>query len=145
MKQNLFLFFLFITTISFSQNIRFEGTVKDSTGLGLEMANVMAVNNDTKAMDSYAITNEKGKYVLNLKANASYSIKASYIGFQSYEKAVRTTGQNMTYDILMSQGVQLKDVEVVYEMPVTISGDTIVYNSDSFTNGTERKLEEVLK
>lgn len=145
MKQNLFLFFLFITTVSFSQNIRFEGTVKDSTGLGLEMANVMAVNNDTKAMDSYAITNEKGKYVLNLKANASYSIKASYIGFQSYEKAVRTTGQNMTYDILMSQGVQLKDVEVVYEMPVTISGDTIVYNSDSFTNGTERKLEDVLK
>jgi len=45
----------------------------------------------------------------------------------------------------MKQGVQLKDIEVVYEMPVTISGDTIIYNSDSFTNGTERKLEDVLK
>ena len=128
-----------------SQNIRVEGFVKDSTGLGLEMANVMAINKETKAMDAYAITNEKGKYFLNLKANSSYDIKASYIGYDSFDAVLKTTAANMDYSILMRQGVQLKDVEVVYVMPVTISGDTIIYNSDSFTNGTERKLEDVLK
>jgi hypothetical protein len=30
-------------------------------------------------------------------------------------------------------------------MPVSIKGDTIVYNADSFKTGTERKLEDVLK
>ena len=145
MKYYLLIFFLFVTTLSFSQNIRFEGTVKDSTGLGLEMANVMAVNNETKTMDAYAITNEKGKFALNLKANTNYQIKSSYIGFQTYEKAIKTTSENTIFDIKMSQGVQLNNVEVVYEMPVSISGDTIIYNSDSFTNGTERKLEDVLK
>ena len=30
-------------------------------------------------------------------------------------------------------------------MPVSIKGDTIVYNADSFKSGTERKLEDVLK
>ena len=30
-------------------------------------------------------------------------------------------------------------------MPVTIRGDTLIYNADSFKNGTERKLEDVLK
>lgn len=128
-----------------SQNIRVEGFVKDSTGLGLEMANVMAINKETKAMDAYAITNEKGRYFLNLNANASYDIKASYIGYQSYEAVFKTAATNTEYNILMKAGLQLKDVEVVYEMPVTISGDTIIYNSDSFTNGTERKLEDVLK
>ncbi|CAM4029437.1 MULTISPECIES: TonB-dependent receptor [Flavobacterium] len=145
MKKYLLIAFLFVVSIGFSQNIRFEGVVKDSTGLGLEMANVMAINNDTKAMDAYAITNENGKFILNLKASSSYQIKASYIGFQSYEKQVDTKTANMVFDIEMSQGVQLKDVEVVYEMPVSISGDTIIYNSDSFTNGTEKKLEDVLK
>jgi hypothetical protein len=29
----------------------------------------------TKAMDGYAITNDKGKFVLNLKPNATYTIK----------------------------------------------------------------------
>jgi hypothetical protein len=40
---------------------------------------------------------------------------------------------------------QLDAISIVYEMPVTIKGDTIVYNADSFTNGTERKLEDTLK
>ena len=30
-------------------------------------------------------------------------------------------------------------------MPVTVSGDTLIYNADSFKTGTERKLEDVLK
>lgn len=137
----LFLFSL----VSFSQNVRVEGFVKDSTGLGLEMANVMAINKQTKAMDAYAITNEKGRFFLNLTANSSYDIKASYIGYQSFNTVLETTDVAMDYSILMKQGLQLKDIEVVYEMPVTISGDTIIYNSDSFTNGTERKLEDVLK
>ena len=134
-----------LSSSAFSQNIRFEGAIKDSTGVGLDMANVMAVNQQTKAMDAYAITNEAGKFILNLKANTAYTIKASYIGFQSYEKSVTTTASNMNFPITLKEGTQLKNVEVVYEMPVTISGDTIIYNSDSFTNGTERKLEDVLK
>lgn len=109
------------------------------------MANVMAINKETKAMDAYAITNDKGKFFLNLTANATYDIKASYIGCQSFDAILKTTDAAMNYNILMKQGMQLKDIEVVYEMPVTISGDTIIYNSDSFTNGTERKLEDVLK
>lgn len=134
-----------LSTSAFSQNIRFEGTVKDTSGIGLEMANIMAINQQTKAMDAYAITNEAGKFVLNLNANTVYTLKASYIGFQSFEKTVTTKTANMNFPIVLKEGTQLNDVEVVYEMPVTISGDTIIYNSDSFTNGTERKLEDVLK
>jgi len=145
MKKIILIITMALSMSAISQNIRVEGFVKDSTSLGLEMANVMAINKETKTMDAYAITNEKGKYFLNLKANTSYDIKASYIGYQSFESVLKTNAANMDYDILMSAGLQLKDVEVVYEMPVTISGDTIIYNSDSFTNGTERKLEDVLK
>ena len=130
---------------SIAQNIRFEGTVKDSTGVALEMANVMAINNTTKAMDAYAITNEAGKYILNLAPNTPYTLKVSFIGFQSYEKNIQTTDKATIYPIVLKEGNQLDAIELVYEMPVSISGDTIIYNSDSFTNGTERKLEDVLK
>ena len=37
MKKNILFLFLLFSSISFSQNIRFEGTVKDTTGVGLEM------------------------------------------------------------------------------------------------------------
>ena len=145
MKKIFAILIMALTSSAFSQNIRFEGTVKDTTGVGLEMANIMAINQQTKAMDAYAITNETGKFTLNLKSSTAYTIKVSYIGFQTFEKTVTTGTSNMNFPVVLKEGNQLKEVEIVHEMPVSVSGDTIIYNSDSFTNGTERKLEDVLK
>jgi hypothetical protein len=146
MKKLLQFFFVLATTTIFSQNIRFEGVIQDTNKAPLEMANVMAVNQGTKAMDAYAITNDKGKFVLNLKPNSTYVIKLSYLGMQNKEITVRTESQNMNQNITMeSGGIDLEGVEIVREMPVSIKGDTIVYNADSFKSGTERKLEDVLK
>jgi len=146
MKKSIFLFFFTLFSILASaQNIRFEGFITDSKATGLEMANVMAINQLNKAMDSYAITNDKGKFQLSLKANTSYKIKVSYIGFQAKEIDVQTGTENMNQAIILEEGIGLDEVEIVSEMPVSIKGDTIVYNSDSFTNGTERKLGDILK
>ena len=144
-KQYLFLFF-FITSFSFAQSIKFEGLITDSKAAGLEMANVMAVNKVTKAMDAYAITNDKGKFLLNLKPNTAYNIKISYLGMQNKELEITTTSENSIKNIALDEGgIELDGVEIVREMPVSIKGDTIVYNADSFKSGTERKLEDILK
>ncbi|MEZ4853595.1 carboxypeptidase regulatory-like domain-containing protein [Flavobacterium sp.] len=145
MKKLIFSITMALSLSAISQNVRIEGKVTDSIGNALEMANIMAVNKQTKNMDAYAITNDKGAYYLTLKANATYTIKASYMGFDTFEGEVTTTTETTTYNVKLKQGVTLDDLELVYEMPVTIKGDTIVYNADSFTNGTERKLEDVLK
>ena len=144
-KLYLFLFFC-ITSITYAQNIRLEGVIQDIGKSPLEMANVMAVNQATKAMDGYAITTDKGKYVLNLKPNTAYVIKLSYLGMQNKEVTVTTLSENMVQNITMeSGGIELDGVEIVREMPVSIKGDTIVYNADSFKTGDERKLEDVFK
>ncbi|MDX6181369.1 carboxypeptidase-like regulatory domain-containing protein [Flavobacterium sp. Fl-77] len=145
--KNTFLFLVFlINSFSFSQSIRFDGFIQDEQKNPLEMANIMAVNNATKAMDSYGITNDKGKFQLILKPNTAYSIKISYLGMKSKELAITTQAVNLSQTIVMDDaGIELEGVEIVREMPVSIKGDTIVYNADSFKSGTERKLEDVLK
>ena len=146
MKKLLLFFALVLFATGHAQNVRFEGIVLDTGKAPLEMANVMAVNQTSKTMDAYAITSDKGKFVLNLKANTSYSIKLSYIGMQNKEISVNTKSENIIQNITMvSGGIELAGVEIVREMPVSIKGDTIVYNADSFKSGTERKLEDVLK
>ncbi|AWH84999.1 TonB-dependent receptor [Flavobacterium album] len=145
MKKLLFALALLLSAFSYSQNIRYEGVLRDSIGTPLEMGNVMAVNKATNAMDSYSITNEAGKFQLVLSPNTQYILKASYIGFTPYEETITTGKENMVKLIVLKQGINMAELEIVHEMPVTIKGDTIVYNSDSFTNGTERKLEDVLK
>ena len=146
MKQLVFYFTLFFASVSYSQSIRLEGTITDAAGRSLEMANVMAVNVGTKAMDAYAITNDKGRFALSLKPNATYTIKVSFLGFQTKEITITTMTENIEKVIPLEEGAaEIEGVEIVYEMPVSIKGDTIVYNADSFTSGTERKLEDVLK
>lgn len=146
MKQILRIAFFFFTIFTYSQTVRLEGTVQDTLKKPLEMANVMAINQETKGMDSYGITNDKGRFQLNLKPNVSYKIKVSYIGFQSLEIAVETKEENLQKTITLKEGdLNLEGVEVVHEMPVSISGDTIIYNADSFKTGTEKKLEDILK
>jgi hypothetical protein len=146
MNKLLFLGIFLLSSISFSQTIRFEGVVLESGKTPLEMANIMAVNQATKGMDGYAITNDKGRFVLNLKPNSTYLIKLSYIGMENKQITVETKTENITQNISMEPGgIQLDGVEIVREMPVSIKGDTIVYNADSFKSGTERKLEDVLK
>ena len=135
-----------MTTISFAQTVRFDGIIQDEQKNPLEMANIRAVNNGTKAMDSYGITNDKGKFQLTLKPNTSYTVKVSYLGMKSKEIAISTSAQNIVQNIVMDgSGIELEGVEIVREMPVSIKGDTIVYNADSFKSGTEKKLEDVLK
>ena len=144
MSKSLLLLLLSFTT--WAQTVRYEGIVKAADGAPLEMANVMAVNITTGAMDSYAITNDKGRFVLNLKQNTSYTVKVSYLGMKTREVMVTTQTSNLNEDISMEAGgSEIDAVEVVREMPVSIKGDTIVYNADSFKSGTERKLEDVLK
>ena len=143
-KIIVFLAFIF-SGIAVAQNVKVTGILKDNENLVIETANVMAINQATKAMDSYNITSEKGEFSLNLKPNTEYLIKAGYIGYAPFEKKITTTKENMNFDIILTGANTIETIEIVKEMPVRISGDTIIYNSDSFTNGTEKKLEDVLK
>ncbi len=147
MKIYLLIFAFFTTSIIFSQH-KVSGFVKDSLGKPLEMANVIAINKSTKALESYFITDVKGFYKLNLSKNTIFEIKVSYLGFATQTFVVNTANlsANLTKDFILKENSdKLNTVEVTYEMPVTIKGDTIVYNADSFTNGKEKKLGDVLK
>ena len=136
---------LLVATISFAQ-IKLEGVVKDSIGNPLELANVIAINQESKALDSYGITNDAGRFKLsNLKKNTTYKLQVSYIGMTTFEEVITTSEVDINKNFSLSADNSLDAVELTYEMPVTISGDTLVYNADSFKTGTERKLEDVLK
>ncbi|MEM6516775.1 MAG: TonB-dependent receptor [Bacteroidota bacterium] len=129
---------------SFAQ-VTVRGVVKDSIGQPLELANVIAINKATQAMASYAITNEKGQFKLDLEKNTTYTVQVSYIGMETFSEELSTREVNIEKDYSLKSDNALDEVELTYEMPVTIKGDTLVYNADSFKDGSERKLEDVLK
>jgi hypothetical protein len=144
MKKILCISLLFVASFSYAQ-IKLEGVVRDTLNYPLELANVIAINQETSGLESYGITDEQGRYRLDLGKNGTYTIQISYIGMKTFKDTLSTKESDITKDYNLLADNVLDEVELIYEIPVTVMGDTLVYNADSFKNGTERKLEDVLE
>jgi len=121
------------------------GKVTDSIGTPLELANVILINSESNSLETFAMSDDKGNYKLSLKKNTSYNLQVSYIGMSTFSQMLMTKDDDILKNFSLQSNNQLDAVELTYEMPVVISGDTLVYDADSFKTGTERKLEDVLK
>ncbi|NKI30524.1 carboxypeptidase-like regulatory domain-containing protein [Croceivirga thetidis] len=128
-----------------AQSINITGQVLDTTNAPLELANVIALKKRTKGIASYGITDNNGRFQLRLEKDSLYTLKASYLGFETYEEDFKAVANQEKILILQPSANELEGVELVEEFPVTVSGDTITYNADSFTTGKEKKLENVLE
>ena len=144
MRKYFTLALLLVSSIGFSQ-VKLQGVVRDSLGSPLELANVIAINKQSSALEAFSVTTEDGKFMLSLSKNQTYNMQVSYIGMKTFEQEISTKEQDIIKDFNLSLDNNLDAIELSYEMPVTVRGDTLIYNADSFTNGSERKLEDVLK
>jgi hypothetical protein len=144
MKKILLIFIFMLSWVSTAQ-INLRGVVKDSIGNPLEMANVIALDTVAKRIASYGFTDAQGNFKLDLMKNTVYNIKISYIGFKEISEFTQTKEANISKNYAMVEDKMLDGISIVSKMPITIKGDTIIYNADSFKNGSERKLEDVLK
>lgn len=104
------LLFLFISTISFSQNYILKGKVKNaSTGEGVAFATVKV-----EALSMGATTDFDGNYSLSLKAG-QYLLKIECFGYQTATVTV-SVEQDMKYDFkLVEQVNELEEVVIETE------------------------------
>ena len=144
MKKIIFIAIFMVSWVS-TAKINLRGVVKDSIGNPLEMANVIALDTVAKKIASFGFSDAKGNFKLDLKKNTVYNIKISYIGFKEISQFMMTKETDISNTYKMFEDSMLDGISLVSKMPVTIKGDTIIYNADSFKNGSERKLEDVLK
>jgi len=88
MKKFLVFILLLNSSLLFSQ-LKMQGKVTDSLNKPLELANIILINSETNALESYAISDFNGEYKVALKKNSSYNLQVSYIGMASYSKRFR--------------------------------------------------------
>lgn len=148
LQQNPYILLLVCFSVcisSFAQRTTLKGTVTDSLQKPLLYANILAFPDNDDEETAFAITDEKGNYILHLQKNVPYQLQISYLGFKKYTTAITLT-QNANKNFVLQEDVSSLDgVEVTYKIPIQVKGDTTVYDTDAFTNGKERKLREVLK
>lgn len=147
MKNSISIVLLCIISLPlFAQNTSLEGVVTDSLNNPVELANVMAFYQKDSSVASFGITDRAGRYRLVIPQGEVYTLKSSFVGYDTFELIVDAQEAKINQNIMLkASATMLNDVEVRYEFPITISGDTISYKTDEFTTGNERKLGDVLE
>lgn len=149
MKKKIYFLFLFLGCYAVqAQRVKVSGVVSDTLGLPLELANIIVTQKADSSVVDFAISNREGYYRIGLSAGKKYIFTASFLGMTPVQKEVFIPegSQDVRFDFqLKTKPNQLKGVAIVYEIPVVVIGDTIVYNTDSFTNGTEENLGDALE
>ena len=121
------------------------GVVKDDLNQFLSNTNILAYPELDKESIRFSISNQRGEYSLKLKKGILYNLEISYLGFESLKFSI-TLDKNRTKDIALSPSVnELDEVILDYTIPIVVKKDTIIYDTDAFVSGKERKLREVLK
>ena len=116
--------------------------MRDSLNKPLNTASLVAINQDTKALDAYTITEEDGVFSLKLQPQKKYKIQVSALGLQTINDLLETQEGDIQKEYVLRADILLD--EVVVKMPVVVRGDTLIYDADSFKNGSERKLEDII-
>ena len=114
---------LFIIQLSAQTNIK--GLIKDAeTNEGIIWADVLLYKNNTLLKG--VVTSEKGTFIFEDIPEGSYTIKASYLGYTSYETTfLIANDQNKEFNILLNPSVYTLD-EVLVQAEIT----TITYKGD---------------
>jgi hypothetical protein len=141
MKIKYSLLLLLFAVVGHAQ-VKFEGKVLDTLQFPLEKASIVAINNATNALEAFTMTNDKGLFSLKLNEKTEYKIQVSYFGLQSVNESLKTTSENLKKIYTLREDIALD--EVVVKIPVIVRGDTLIYDADSFKNGSERKLKDII-
>ena len=120
MKKHLFLFVLFVVSVTPLSAQQLRITVSGllfSKLQPIEFANVVIKNSKTQTFVTGAISNEKGKFVLESLAPGDYVLSVSLVGYKKLDKAVFLGSLSNFIDLgkmeLEEDAQVLQDVQVV--------------------------------
>lgn len=127
------------------QDVRLEGQVLDTIKNPIPFTNIIATPLVQNLHSTFAITNTEGHYKLNLQKSISYRIEISHLGFSNKVDTLNID-QNTNKTYVLEESLETLDqILIKQKMAVIVKKDTIIYRTDHFKTGEERKLREVLK
>ncbi|MDR7369744.1 TonB-dependent receptor [Flavobacterium aquidurense] len=136
---------LLMPVFCFSQAKKINGIVLSDDNISLEHANIIAVPRAKNNGIKFTITDNKGRFKLELESNEGYEITISYLGFTEKVLTIEPDSKLDYYQInLKRKEENLKEI-IIKHTPITIKKDTLTYSVKSFANGRERKMKELLE
>ena len=139
------LFFL-VQNICFSQTTIF-GSVREGYN-NLYSVNVILKDSISKSIIAFTYTDDKGNFLLKTKKTGVFNLIFTSLGYEpkTFSLNISKEQKELKFDVvLVDKPMDLDEVIIKADLPMSVKQDTISFKTKFFTNGTEQTLEELLK
>ncbi|MGB6083592.1 carboxypeptidase regulatory-like domain-containing protein [Moheibacter sp.] len=144
-KFLLFTLAIFIFQLSSAQETcKLRGEIRDSIGLPVFDASVSAFNSKNEGV-AFTFTDTEGGFVLELPCGETYDVEAEHIDFESYAQNINMDRSKSVNFRMKRAAISLQEAVIRAKQPITVKGDTIEYDADSFRTAADENLEDLLK
>ncbi|NJO00586.1 MAG: carboxypeptidase regulatory-like domain-containing protein [Bacteroidia bacterium] len=127
------------------------GKVRNADGQDIELANLTLRGfNKPDAIQEFTIV-KGGYYEINLEKDYPNGllVVVNALGYQPDTLVLENPIKGKTYTlnfVLSYQNTQLKEIIIeAPKAPVEVKEDTIAYNVEAYSNGSEKKIQEIIK
>lgn len=145
-KLTLLLILVFLSFSTYGQSF-LKGNILETNKVPIVSASVILKDN-TGRIITYTYTDELGKYSLKIEKTGQFVLTATSMGFEQQIIDILIEDKSETKlvnFVLSTKFTELKEILIESKKPITIKNDTIIFNADSFKQGNEQTVEDLLK
>ncbi|REE08387.1 carboxypeptidase-like protein [Winogradskyella pacifica] len=147
-KKELILFILLtFNGLIYSQTI-ISGFIKEKNGNSIPSASIILKDSLSSSTIEYTFLDQNGNYKLTTNQYGHFKLSFSSLGYKTkiISITILKNQSHLNLDIVLEeQPIDLKEVIIRAEKPISILKDTILFKTRFFTNGTEQTVEDLLK
>ncbi|MFD1553216.1 hypothetical protein DNU06_15245 [Putridiphycobacter roseus] len=139
---------ILVASLVYSQSSKISGHLMNTDKESIVGASVMLIGAQDSILKTYSVTNKDGVFHLNHVKAGEYLIKASFFGYQPFEKNINVleNASDLNLGDLTLIAKILDEVVVSgHYLPIQIKGDTVEYDSRAFEVKEHQVVEDLLK
>lgn len=141
----LFLLFLLLFVRTFAQS-EVRGRVIFPDG-STARANLILLNANNET-ETFGFSDKTGSFSLRTHKKGAFKLQIKALNFTTREIPITITQENQVLDLKnidIEKVKDIKEVVITRASPIKIKKDTVEFNAQSFSSGTEMNVEELLK
>lgn len=138
--------FFCAANLTLAQKRQIKGTLIDQHSKPVPYASVQLIGNTAKVI-AFRVSDAEGKFALSIPDTLPFDqfhLEINHLGYQKLQQTL-IAGQ-LEYPIRLSeQAVSLAEVNVRSRPRITLAGDTLLYDIESFAKTEDRTIGDVIK
>jgi hypothetical protein len=145
--KNIRLIIVFVYSSICVGQVNISGSVSDSLN-PISSATVILKDSLSKSIIAYTYTDDEGIYQLKTNKTGRFNLVVSSLGYEAktVPLVLNSKQKNLKIDVVLKEKpMDLDEVIIQAESPISISNDTINFKTKYFTDSTEQTVEDLLR